>query len=459
MREQNRLDRRNALKLLGASFAGASLLKPSKVSADTQLSMPASHKHARIVIVGGGTGGMITAARLRRSTPNAEIIVISPNEMHLYQPGQTYVAAGLYEQSDNERRMADLMEDGVKWLQEHVISFEPQKNTLHTDKTGKIVYDYLVVALGVEYDYEAIEGLSKELIGRHAIASVYLNDTKTGKAEGGEITRQWMQQICETAAAQPVKVLCSEPATLFKGPGTPLDILFLTQDAVRGNAPFNKKDVHKNVEFTYTTPRVDLFESKEFSKVLEKELKNSSNTRALYRQELIAIDPLKKIAKLRHMDGKITEESYDFLHITPPMKPPNVLATSPLAIKEGKHKGYLDIDKKTLRHKRYENVFGIGDILGLELGKSGGSAQVQGVILQDNIAAALEELQLPMKYNGYTAAPIKTKYGEILLAEYNEEKALPTFWLDPHKPRWIWWELDLHLLRYFYFSWMMRGMF
>ena len=459
MQKNRKLNRRNALKLLGASFASASLLKPPKVSADTQLSMPASHKHARIVIAGGGTGGMITAARLRRSAPNAEIIVISPNEMHLYQPGQTYVAAGLYEQSDNERRMADLMEDGVKWLQESVVSFEPQNNTLHTDKTGKIVYDYLVVALGVEYDYEAIEGLSKEIIGEHSIASVYLNDMQKGTAKGGAITQQWIKDISEAAASKPIKVLLSEPATPFKGPGTSLDILFLTQDAAKGNAPFNKSDVHKNIRLTYVTPKENIFESKEFSQVLEKELKKSPNTTALYRHELLSVDPMKKVAKLRDSDGKIKEETYDFLHVTPPMKPPKVLAASPLAIQEGKHKGYLDVDPKTLRHKRYKNVFGIGDILGLELGKSGGSAQVQGVILQDNIAAALEDLKLPMKYNGYTAAPIKTKYGEILLAEYNKEKALPTFWLDPHKPRWIWWELDLHLLRYFYFSWMMRGMF
>ena len=106
----------------------------------------------------------------------------------------------------------------------------------------------------------------------------------------------------------------------------------------------------------------------------------------------------------------------------------------------------------------YKNIFGIGDILGIPLAKTGGSAQVQGVVLQDNVTAAIENKKFPQKYNGYTVSPVKLKYGEVLLAEFNKKKALPTFWLDPYKPRWIWWELDLHVMRYAYFSLMMRGM-
>ena len=111
-----------------------------------------------------------------------------------------------------------------------------------------------------------------------------------------------------------------------------------------------------------------------------------------------------------------------------------------------------------MQHKEYKNVFGLGDIVGIPLGKTGGSAQTQAVVIQDNLAAAIENQPLPMEYNGYTVSPIKTKFGEILLAEFNQKEALPTFWINPYKPRWIWWELDLHVTRKAYFSLMMRGM-
>lgn len=439
------LSRRDALKVLGVG--GSSLLFSSSANASTKLSQPASHKKVRIVIVGGGTGGMIAAARLRRSAPNAQITIIAPNKKHLYQSGQVFVAAGLYDQSDNERETTELLEDKVKWLRESVITFEPDQNRLTTDKSGVVTYDYLVVALGIEYDYEAIDGLSKDMIGKNGIASVYLNDTRTGSANGGNITKKWFDEIKNSAEKERVNILCTEPSTPIKGLGTSLDILFLGNDMIR------KKG---HVQFFFAKPNTTLFPFDDFNRVLENEVKKQ-NISPLYKHELTAIDVQKKIATFRV--GAITKQiAYDFIHVVPPMHPSKVLQESALAAKDGLHKGYLDVDAKTLQHKKYKNVFGLGDCLGIALGKTGGSAQEQAVVIQDNLAAEIENKKLPMEYNGYTVAPIKVKFGEVLLAEFNTQKALPTFWLNPYKPRWIWWELDLHIMRKAYFSMMMRGM-
>lgn len=453
MHTRNRLSRRDALKVMGAS----SLLLSPSAQATPKLSQPSSHKKVKIVIAGGGTGGMIAAARLRRSAPNAQIVLIAPNKTHLYQSGQMFVAAGLYAQDENERATSELLEERILWLQERVVAFHPQKNALTTDKSGDISYDFLVVALGVEYDFDAIEGLSKETIGKHGIASVYMNDTLQGTATGGFITQQWFKAIRTHARTRKTNVLCTEPNTPIKGVGSSLDILFLGNDIFRGNGPLGKHSVVNHIDFTFAKPDSALFPFAKFNTVIEKRVKEEKNITPLYGHELKAVDAENKIATLLSNDKEI-KIAYDFLHVVPPMRPPKLFRDSPLAVHEGKHKGYMNVDAHTLQHKTYKNVFGLGDILGIPLGKTGGSAQAQAVIIQDNLAAAIENQPLPMAYNGYTVSPVKTKYGEVLLAEFNEKKALPTFWLNPYKPRWIWWELELHVMRKAYFSLMMRGM-
>ncbi len=455
MNTLNKLSRRDAIKAMGA--VSASLLLSTSAQAKTKLSQPASHKKVKIVIAGGGTGGMIAAARLRRSAPNAHITLIAPNKTHLYQSGQMFVAAGLYIQDDNERKTTELLEDKVEWLQERVTAFHPKNNSLTTDKSGDISYDYLVVALGVEYNYEAIEGLNKDMIGKDGIASVYTNDTIEGSATGGDITNQWFKEIRRHAQKKKTKIVCTEPNTPIKGVGTSLDILFLGNDIFRGKGPFSKRNVVKNIEFSFAQPNNTLFPFAKFNTVIEKRIKNEKNITPLYEHQLKAVDAKNKIATFLSNNKKI-DITYDFLHVVPPMRAPKVFRDSPLALKDGKYQGYMNVDAQTLRHKEYKNVFGLGDILGIPLGKTGGSAQEQAVVIQDNLAAAIENKPLPMEYNGYTVSPIKTKFGEVLLAEFNEKEALPTFWMSPYKPRWIWWELNLHVMRKAYFSLMMRGM-
>ena len=455
MYRPNKLDRRDAIKAMGA--ASASLLLSTSAHSSTKLSQPASHKKVKIVVAGGGTGGMIAAARLRRSAPNANIVLIAPNKTHLYQSGQMFVAAGLYTQDENERTTSELLEDKVEWLQEHIIAFHPKKSSLTTNKSGDIAYDYLVVALGVEQNFEAIEGLSKEMIGKDGITSVYMNNTLHGTASGGDITNQWFREIHSHAKTKRTKILCTEPNTPIKGVGTSLDILFLGNDIFRGKGGFDKTNVVENIEFSFAKADNTLFPFAKFNTVIEKKVKEEKNITPFYEHQLKAVDAKNKIATFVSNNKKI-ELAYDFLHVVPPMQPPKVFRDSPLAFQEGKYKGYMNVNAQTLQHKEYKNVFGLGDILGIPLGKTGGSAQAQAVIIQDNLAAAIEKQPLPMKYNGYTVAPVKTKFGEILLAEFNEKKALPTFWINPYKPRWIWWELDLHVTRKAYFSLMMKGM-
>jgi len=452
------MGRREALKQLGLGSAALLAGGSTSASAKTKLSTFASRKKANIVIVGGGTAGMTAAARLRRSAPNAKITLIAPNETHLYQSGQVYVAAGLYSEFDNKRATSELLPDNVVWMKDKVTAFVPDKNRVHTEKHNDISYDYLVIALGCEYDYGTVEGLDASDIGEYGIASVYLNDLEEGTSRGAIVSRMWLKAIRRKAEHSKVKVLFADPKTPVKGEGASLSMLFLANDMLKGNGLRIKgKDLNDKVKFTLTKADEQLFPSTKIDHALKKIIKDTGNVGVSYKHLLKRIDKERKTAVYTNGDKEV-EIAYDYLHITPAMQAPRIVRDSELSVKEGSYKGWLEVDEKTLHHPRYTNVFGIGDVAGLPSGKSGGAVREQAIVLQDNIAAIMEGKEPPIIYDGYSVSPIKTRYGRVMLAEYTPKGLAPTFPLDPTKSRWIWWEMDLHFMRYAYFDMMMRGM-
>ncbi len=473
------LSRRDALKLMGVG-ASATMLGSTPASAATDLNAD-TDKKAKIVIVGGGAGGIMAAARLRRAASNAEIVLIAPNEIHLYQPGQVFMAAGLYTEGDIQKKNADLMPSGVKWIKDSVTEFNPDSNKVVTAKHGEIGYDFLVVATGLQYDYERIEGMTPDLVGQKGISSVYLNNPVAGTAKGGTATWEWFKKLraaAEKASPEnPVNAIYTQPDTPIKCGGAPQKILYLSDDALRGNSPLGGKDVHMNVKSSFCKKGAKLFGIPSYNKTLVDEITPMyGNITDKWNYVLRKIDADKKVATFEHtysVKGKwdpdleeyeeikkteSVEMPYDFIHVVPPMKPVDAVANSPLGWQKGTGKGWLEVDKYTLQHRRYKNIFGIGDILGIPKGKTGGSARHHGPVLQDNLVAAMEGKELTAKFDGYTVCPLKTEYGKIMLAEFNYDGPAPSFPLDPSRPRWIWWAFDLYMLKPMYWQLMMRGL-
>lgn len=466
MQENKALSRRDALKLMALSPVAASVLASSAAPASAQAA--ASEAKGRIVIVGGGSGALMVLARLRRALAHPDITIIAPNEKHVYQPGQVFVAAGEYEPDDIIFDNTGYIGDDVTWIKDEVATFNPDNNKLTTKGGKEVEYDYLVVATGMQYHYEQIEGLSVDMIGQHGISSVYLSDLAAGTAEGGTITRDWFHAVRDAAKTSKPRVLFTQHSTPIKCGGAPQKMLYLCDD-------FLKHD-KLSADFIFATASEKLFGIPEIETSLHKVQKGYGNITNKFSHELIRIDAEKKIATFLHtyqVQGEYDKEyeeyemidkeeevaiPYDFIHIAPPVAAVDAVADSQLGWQKGNAKGWLDVDRETLQHRRYKNVFGIGDVCGIPIGKTGGSARHQGPIVVKNIIAAMEGKEPAEKFDGYTVCPLKVSYGEVIMAEFNYDGLAPSFPLDPAQPRWIWWVFDLYMLQPMYRYLMLNGL-
>ena len=138
------------------------------------------------------------------------------------------------------------------------------------------------------------------------------------------------------------------------------------------------------------------------------------------------------------------EVPFDLLHITPPQKAPDEIGKSPI----GSAKGWVPVDKETLQHVKYKNIFSLGDIAAVPMGKTGGTVRKQYKVLVDNLVSVMEGKEPTARFDGYTVCPLITDIGKVMLAEFDwTSKPTPTFPLDPTQERYIWWLLKFYLLK------------
>ena len=126
-----------------------------------------------VVIVGGGSAGLATAASLLRRRPSLRIAVIEPRDRHYYQPGWTLVGGGVFDRARTEWPMAAVMPKGVRWIRSTVVAFEPERNRIVLEEGSRIAYRTLVAAPGIELHWAGIEGL-QETLGKNGVTSNYL---------------------------------------------------------------------------------------------------------------------------------------------------------------------------------------------------------------------------------------------------------------------------------------------
>ena len=429
-----------------------------------------SGERKKVVIAGGGTGGLIAYALLKVYAPSLHITLVAPNAKHLYQSGMNYVAAGVMQPDEMIKEMWQFV-DEQEWVREKVSSFAPEKNLLQTQSGRTHSYDYLVVALGIEPDYSAIEGMDVSLLGHRGITSIYHNDTITGMIPGALITRSWYEDVCKQAQQKKVHILFGNAKGHIKCGGAILSALYMLDDALHGNGPLCGKNVAKNAEITYAKPGKRLFGLSRYNKPLMERSKAYGNITHRFSHSLVAIDSRRKRATFEYVTKvkdiydpdfeewsyktvhKHVEIPYDFLHVTPPMHPPKCLRESVLAKRLGTQIGFAEVDRETLQHKRFANVFAVGDCAGIPLGKTAIAAKYQAKTAVENILSLLTKQPLH-HYDGYSGCPIKLGYKDVLFAEFDYEGALSRIIKSPCIPKHSLWEYDRYRLPHLYWRWL-----
>jgi sulfide:quinone oxidoreductase len=149
---------------------------------------------------------------------------------------------------------------------------------------------------------------------------------------------------------------------------------------------------------------------------------------------------------------------YDMIHVTPPMSAPDFIKNSKLAGTEGPSKGWVNVNKDTLQHNVYPNVFSLGDASSLPISKTAAAIRGQAPVLVENLLAVMQTHSLTGKYTGYTCCPLITGYGTVIMAEFDyTNQPLSTFPMDPREERYSMWLVKRHVLPWLYWNRMLKG--
>ncbi|WP_195257681.1 NAD(P)/FAD-dependent oxidoreductase [Bacillus paralicheniformis] len=390
-----------------------------------------------IVIVGAGTAGISVAARLVRASKKlkGQIAIIDPQTKHYYQPLWTLVGGGAAKKEESERELASLIPAGVDLIGDAVTEFRPNQNTLLTKQGTIVSYDYLVAAAGLQIDWDGVKGL-KDAVGKNGVCSNYSYHT---------VDSTW-ENIRNFKGGT---AIFTHPDSPVKCGGAPQKIMYLADDY------FRKSNVRNQSDMIFASAKSTIFDVTKYANALEKVVRRK-DIQTMYKRNLIEIRPDSKEALFENLDtGEQEVLAYDLLHVTPPMKAPLFIKESALADAGG----WVDVDPYTLQHKKFANVFGIGDCANLPTSKTGAAVRKQAPVVVRNLMSLIKGSSLDAKYDGYTSCPLVTGYNKLVLAEFDYHKVpQETFPFDQSKERFSMYLLKRRLLPIMYWNGMLKGL-
>jgi sulfide:quinone oxidoreductase len=316
----------------------------------------------RIVIVGGGVGGTLTANLLARKLAkridhgDAEVAVIDATGAHVYQPGFMYIAMGGERAEKLVKRERALLDRRVRLVVGTVNRVDEATRTVSLTDGTVLPYEHLVLATGARILPEAIEHFEAEAHHFYTAEAALKLRRALDAFKGGKI----------------VIGIASMP---YKCPPAPLEVAFLIESELRERGLRTASEIH------YASPIGRAFTIESVSEMATPILAEKGiELHTFFNVE--TIDPERKV--VQSLEGE--ELPYDLLILVPPHKGQQFLMDSGLAPAPG---GWLPTDRHTLKVGGRPNVYALGDATDLPLSKAGSTAHFEAPVIVEEIAAAV----------------------------------------------------------------------
>lgn len=405
--------------------------------------------HHEVVVIGGGNAGLSVAGRLRRYGVD-DVAVIEPREHHRYQPMFSHVAGGTAGASVATRPQQEVTPKGVTWIQDRVQTIDPVARTVLLESGTRVEYDQLVVAPGIQKDWDAVPGLTEAMATPVGISNYEF-----------EYAQKASRVLREVRSGT---VVFTQPAGPASCSGAAQKPMYLACDYWR------RTGVLDDIRVVLVVPTPTMFGMPMIDAELDRKIAEYG-VEVRFSRELVGVDPERRtvtIAETAPQDGPdrgqngVTgapdeEIPYDVLHAVPPQSAPDWLADTALA-DPGNPGGFVEVDSLTLRHPRFPDVWALGDAAAVMSSKSGGALRQQAFTLAKNLTAVRAGKAPSEVYNGYSVCPFTVSRSTVVFAEFDDryrpKPTIPfwrglakehrfTFFADRYVLPWVYWNLIL----------------
>ena len=357
---------------------------------------------ARIVVLGGGVGGTLTANLLASELGrDASVTVVDPTGMHVYQPGFLYVALGQANGRWLSRDERLLLRPEVELAIESAERVDPAAGVVHLGRGGALPYDYLVLATGARLVPDQVPGMVE---AAHDFYSL----------DGAQRLREALRGF------DGGRILIGVAGIPYKCPPAPVEFTLMLERYLE------ERGVRDRSEVTLLSPLNRAFTIESASKLVQPVMDRRGIKLATF-FNVETVEPSAGV--VTSLEGEKAE--YDLLVLVPPHRGQEVVEASGL----GDRSGWVPTDPATLQHKEHERIFAIGDATDLPISKSGSTAHFEAPVVASRIASLIRGTAPRESYGGRVMCFLETGGGKATVLRFDYQNP-PV----PPKPsrRWHW---------------------
>ena len=309
----------------------------------------------QIVILGGGSGGVVAATKLARALGDRhDVILVDRRPEYVFMPGFLFLMVGQREPEQIVRRLRRLQRHGVKILQDEILGIDPARQEVAT-AAHKLHYDYLIVALGFDTRPEMIPGYAEGAHHAWELEAAMRSRRALEEFDGG-------------------RIVVGVPLGPYRCPPAPYETQWMLDDY------FKRRRMRDRVTIEYFTREPEPSGEARDPVVWMDAESRRRGIKQHYEFIVHSID-----AERKTVNGLYGYKlAYDLLFMIPPHRPARALIDSGLADTETG----IRVDYDTLATK-WDNVYAIGDCADMPASKAGVVAHQEGDVVAHNLAVEI----------------------------------------------------------------------